>query len=201
MKLKRLLDIVVSLSAIVALAPMFAIVSAILMISQGRPIFIGHERRGHHGKPFKCLKFRTMVINGNDVLRDYFKANPRAHAEWHATRKLRHDPRVTPFGGVLRRSSVDELPQFFNVLLGEMSLVGPRPIVQDEVSYYGSEIDRYEQVRPGLTGLWQISGRNDLSYETRVKLDCEYIREWSLCRDILILCRTIPAVLHSKGCY
>lgn len=201
MTTKRLLDIILSAVALVMLMPLLALVSLVILVTQGRPVLYGHVRRGQGGKPFKCLKFRSMVKNGDEVLSSYLERSPGALAEWTATRKLRNDPRVTAFGNVLRKSSIDELPQFLNVLRGEMSLVGPRPIVQEEVDHYGDYIRQLEEVKPGLTGPWQISGRSDLSYETRVQLDCEYIRAQSVVGDIVILFRTIPAVLQSRGSY
>jgi len=135
------------------------------------------------------------------VLREYLAGNPSAREEWSETHKLKNDPRITPLGRFLRKSSVDELPQLYNVIRGDMSLVGPRPIVRDEIVRYGAHIEEYLRVRPGLTGLWQVSGRSDISYQHRVVLDVRYVREWSLWRDFVIIFKTIPALLRSSGSY
>ena len=150
---------------------------------------------------FDCIKFRTMVMNADEVLYQVISTDSQAAAEWAATQKLRNDPRVTRIGQFLRRSSLDELPQLFNVLRGEMSLVGPRPIVQAEVARYGCDIQHYYAAKPGLTGLWQISGRSDMSYARRVRLDVWYIRNWTLWHDIAILFKTIPAVFLQRGAH
>src|SRR5690606_5975025 len=135
------------------------------------------------------------------VLQAYLSENPEAQAEWEATRKLKNDPRVTPVGAVLRKLSLDELPQFLNILAGEMSIVGPRPVVQEELERYGSAAVFYLKSRPGLTGLWQVSGRNDVSYATRVAFDRYYVENWSLAQDIRIIAKTVPAVCLSRGSY
>jgi len=150
---------------------------------------------------FDCIKFRSMVLDADRVLRHHIAINPEAGAEWAATQKLRNDPRVTKVGNFLRRSSLDELPQLFNVLRGEMSMVGPRPIVQAEVSRYGDDIEYYYAAKPGITGLWQVSGRSDMSYARRVKLDVWYVRNWTLWHDIAILFKTIPAVFLQRGAH
>jgi lipopolysaccharide/colanic/teichoic acid biosynthesis glycosyltransferase len=146
-------------------------------------------------------KFRTMCVNSAEVLEDYLARHPEAHAEWNQTHKLRRDPRITPLGALLRRYSLDELPQLWNVLMGQMSLVGPRPIVASEVEKYGDCFDCYCRVKPGLTGLWQVSGRSELSYDARVALDCEYVERWSLTKDLLILLRTFSSVVNQDGAY
>jgi len=146
-------------------------------------------------------KFRTMCVNSTEVLDEYLRAHPEARAEWYATRKLRRDPRVTSIGNFLRRYSLDELPQVWNVLVGTMSLVGPRPIVAAEVEKYGERFQFYCRVKPGLTGLWQVSGRSELSYDARVALDCEYVRRWSLFRDLIILTKTFTAVIKQDGAF
>ncbi len=198
---KRGLDVSLVLIATLALLPLLLTITLVLLASQGRPLFYRHKRVGKDGRAFFCFKFRTMAVNADDVLRRHLATNPEARAEWEQTRKLQKDPRVTLLGQALRKSSVDELPQFVNVLRGEMSLVGPRPIVQDEVRYYGAQIQQYYKVRPGLTGLWQIGGRNDVSYGRRVQLDAEYVSNWSLLGDLSIMAKTVPAVLRAKGCY
>ncbi len=160
-----------------------------------------HERIGRDGAPFPCLKFRTMVRDADRVLEEHLARDPAARAEWQAQRKLARDPRVTAIGNLLRRSSLDELPQLFNVLRGEMSLVGPRPVVRVELEehYAGEAGSLYCRVRPGVTGLWQVSGRSGVSYRERVRLDTEYVRTGSLMLDVAILCRTPWAVLRARG--
>jgi exopolysaccharide production protein ExoY len=180
---------------------MIMMIVAILLVVQGRPIFIAHRRIGKNGVMFPCIKFRTMVTNADKVLVRYLAANPHERDEWNATRKLKNDPRVTPFGSLLRKSSTDEIPQLFNVVCGQMSLVGPRPIVASEAELYGMHFADYIRVRPGLTGLWQVSGRSDTSYSTRVELDVRYVTERTIWGDIVIMVKTIPAVLQSHGSY
>jgi undecaprenyl-phosphate galactose phosphotransferase len=150
---------------------------------------------------FGCLKFRTMVPDADGVLRRLLEDDPRARAEWESDFKLKDDPRITPIGAFLRRTSLDELPQLWNVLKGEMSLVGPRPIIEEELERYGDQVGYYLETRPGITGLWQISGRNDTGYEDRVALDSWYVRNWSLWYDLVILVKTINVVLQHKGAY
>lgn len=199
--LKYAVDALIALVGLVILSPIMLIMIAMLMVIQGRPVFIAHRRIGRHGVMFPCFKFRTMVTDAEQVLVRYLAANPVERAEWNVTRKLRNDPRITPFGILLRKSSIDEIPQLFNVVLGHMSLVGPRPIVPSEVELYGPHFADYIQVRPGLTGLWQISGRTDTSYSRRVELDVRYVREQSTWGDIVIMMKTIPAVLRAHGSY
>jgi Undecaprenyl-phosphate galactose phosphotransferase WbaP len=198
--LKRLLDMLVSASALLALSPIMLVI-ALLIRRDGGAAFYGHTRIGRNGRAFACLKFRSMVMGGDAVLARYLAEHPCARSEWEATRKLQNDPRVTKLGSFLRRSSLDELPQLINVLRGEMSLVGPRPIVTAEVNNYDGDIAHYYRVRPGITGLWQVSGRSDVSYPQRVHMDSWYVRNWSLWHDIAILCKTIPALLKRKGAY
>jgi exopolysaccharide production protein ExoY len=199
--LKRIFDVTAACLIILFASPFIAVIAAALLISQGRPILIRHKRVGQGGRHFPCFKFRTMVRDADAILRRHIAENPEASREWEATRKLKKDPRVTSLGHVLRKSSVDELPQLFNVLRGDMSLVGPRPIVDDEIKFYGSAIRKYYSVRPGLTGLWQVSGRSDVSYGSRVRLDVAYIETATFPTDMLILLKTVPAVLKSKGSY
>jgi exopolysaccharide production protein ExoY len=198
---KLVLDVILAFTGLLLLFPMILMVVAILLIIQGRPIFIAHERIGRNGVPFPCLKFRSMVNDAADVLSKHLASNPHLRAEWNATRKLQNDPRITPFGQFLRKSSIDEIPQLLNVLCGQMSLVGPRPIVASEVELYGAHFEHYTKVRPGLTGLWQVSGRSDTSYSKRVELDVQYVAERSTLGDINIMFKTIPAVLQSRGSY
>ncbi|HJT44110.1 MAG TPA: sugar transferase [Rhizomicrobium sp.] len=164
----------------------------------GNPIF-SQRRVGRDGKLFSCYKFRSMVNNAEQVLEDYLRDNPAAQEEWLRNFKLAHDPRITPMGAFLRKSSLDELPQLFNVLRGDMSLVGPRPIVPAEVPRYAGRIRAYQKVRPGLTGLWQVSGRNLVSYRRRVALDAFYARERSIALDVVILVKTVGVVIGGKG--
>jgi undecaprenyl-phosphate galactose phosphotransferase len=176
------------------LAPLLALVAVKIRLFDGGQVIFAHTRVGRHGRLFPCYKFRTMVANSAEVLAELLAKDPVARAEWERDRKLRCDPRITPLGRLLRKTSLDELPQLINVVRGEMSLVGPRPVVPDELELYGAARIYYLQVRPGLTGLWQISGRNDLDYERRVSLDAWYVRNWTLWYDILILVRTLLVV-------
>jgi exopolysaccharide production protein ExoY len=193
---KRAMDIAIALSAIVLLSPLMIVLVGLIRLVMGPSVFFAHSRIGFRGRPFHCYKFRTMVADAEKVLAQHLAADPLAAQEWRQTRKLRNDPRVTLLGYVLRKSSLDELPQLFNVLRGDMSCVGPRPIVADELLRYGPHADEYLRVRPGLTGLWQVSGRNALDYSVRVALDSHYVRNWSMGADLIILCRTIFAVLN-----
>lgn len=196
---KRGLDILLVLVALPMVLPMMAGVAVAVRMSGPGPVLFGHERVGHGGRRFRCWKFRTMVVDGDRVLDAHFRRNPGDLALWRAERKLPDDPRITPLGAVLRKLSVDELPQLWNVLMGEMSLVGPRPVVADELANYGPSARHYLRTRPGLTGLWQVSGRNDVTYRDRVHLDRTYVRHWSLPLDLWIILRTVPAVVRSRG--
>lgn len=198
--LKRSLDIVGSAAGI-ALLPLFALFGILVKLSSPGPVFYGHERYGRSRRIFKAWKFRTMVTNGDDVLEKYLAAHPDERARWDCERKLRNDPRVTRIGKLLRRASLDELPQLWNVLAGEMSLVGPRPIVPNEIDQYAASFGMCTMVRPGITGLWQVSGRNNLTFSERVRLNEYYIRNWSIWLDVFILARTIKTVLHAEGAY
>ncbi|HIF6266099.1 TPA: undecaprenyl-phosphate galactose phosphotransferase WbaP [Raoultella ornithinolytica] len=198
--LKRIFDIVGSLSIIIILSPMLVYISSKVK-KDGGPSIYGHERIGKGGKSFKCLKFRSMVINSKEVLEELLSHDAEAKKEWDATFKLKNDPRITKIGSFLRRTSLDELPQLFNVLKGEMSLVGPRPIITAELERYNDEVDYYLLSKPGMTGLWQVSGRSDVDYETRVYLDAWYVKNWSMWNDIAILFKTIGVVLKKDGAY
>ena len=198
---KRLIDVALVLAALPLLLPLLATVCVCVMWTSPGPIFFSHRRIRKNGAFFSMWKFRTMCVNSTEILDGYLKENAEARAEWYATRKLRHDPRVTSIGGFLRRFSLDELPQVWNVFTGTMSLVGPRPIVAAEVEKYADSFRCYCKVKPGLTGLWQVSGRSALSYEARVALDCTYVRQWSLSRDVLILLKTFKVVLHQNGAF
>ena len=195
---KRALDIAVASVALVLLAPLLLLVALLIRLTMGSPVIFSHARLGYGGRPFACLKFRTMVNDADAALQGHLVHNNAAREEWQIDRKLRSDPRVTRLGSILRRSSIDELPQLFNVLMGQMSCVGPRPIVAEEVPRYGLTWEDYIKACPGMTGLWQVSGRNRLSYRTRVALDRRYVRRWSAMRDVWILCRTVPAVLRTE---
>ena len=197
---KRSFDIATAVAIVLVFLPLFAVIG-LALLAQGRPLLIRHRRIGRGGEMFPCLKFRTMVVNGDEVLQRHLAEDPAAREEWAASQKLKSDPRVTPLGRVLRKSSLDELPQLLNVLRGEMSLVGPRPIVPAEAVHYGAHIEKYQAVRPGLTGAWQVSGRSDVSYHQRVSLDCHYVETRNFRGDLGIMLMTIPAVLKSKGSY
>lgn len=198
--LKRAFDVVGSASLIVLLSPVLLVLYLLIRKTGPNAIF-SHERVGEGGKTFGCLKFRSMVVNAQEVLEELLKNNAEARIEWEKDFKLKNDPRITQLGAFIRRTSLDELPQLFNVLKGEMSLVGPRPVVKREIERYGASAYYYYAVKPGMTGLWQVNGRNDTKYEHRVMLDREYVKEWSVMFDIVILIKTIKVVLISKGAY
>ncbi len=198
--MKRGFDIIAASLALVMLSPLLVLL-ALVTASDGGPVFFAHKRIGRNGKSFQCLKFRSMIIDAAAVLKKHLADNPPARAEWDKDHKLKDDPRTTRFGSLMRRLSIDELPQLLNVLRGDMSLVGPRPIVIAEASRYDSDISHYYRVRPGVTGLWQVSGRNDVSYSERVQMDAWYVRNWSLWLDIAIICKTVPALLARRGAY
>jgi undecaprenyl-phosphate galactose phosphotransferase len=200
-RLKRVIDILVSGLALLLLGPLLLVVALVIKIESPGPVFYRHRRLGRNMRPLGVLKFRTMHRDAAERLRALLEGNPELRREFEATFKLRSDPRVTRFGRLLRRFSIDELPQFFNILAGEMSFVGPRPIVEDEVKYYQAHSLLLFRVPPGATGLWQVSGRSDTSYESRVRLDTSYVQEWTLWDDIKIIARTLPAVLARRGAY
>ena len=197
----RFLDIMIAAVALLVFAPLLTVVIIAICVSDPGPIFFAHKRLGQNGKVFGCLKFRSMVVDAQQRLERLLTINPAARAEWERDHKLRDDPRITSIGSFLRRSSLDELPQLWNVLVGDMSIVGPRPIVSDERVRYGRYYDEYCAVRPGITGLWQVSGRNDVSYRRRVACDVVYTRRKSLRIDFYIMMMTVPAVLKTKGSY
>jgi exopolysaccharide production protein ExoY len=198
---KRLVDIAIALSAIVLLAPLLIICFAATVFSSPGPALFRHRRVGFNGTNFDCLKFRTMVTDAPDRLRHLLESDPMAAAEWAADRKLRYDPRVTAIGAILRKSSLDELPQLFNVLRGDMSLVGPRPVTEEELVRYSSSVGAYLACRPGITGLWQVSGRSTVTYDKRVACDTFYALNWSMALDAKILIVTIPSLLLSDNAY
>lgn len=198
---KRSVDVVLVLLLFTLLLPVLAVIVAAVWLSSPGPVLFSHRRIRRHGEFFTMWKFRTMCIDSGEVLERYLTAHPAARAEWRATHKLKHDPRVTSVGRLLRRTSLDELPQLWNVLNGTMSLVGPRPIVAAEVEKYGEHFGDYCAVKPGITGLWQVSGRSELTYPQRVELDRQYARNWSLRSDAKILMRTWSSVVNRDGAY
>lgn len=194
-------DKLFSILALVALAPLILLISGLILVLEGRPIYFGHKRVGQDGKLFQCWKFRTMVRDAEKRLEEALQSDPELRLEWNATQKLKHDPRISPLGRFLRKTSLDELPQFWNILRGEMSVVGPRPVVSDELRFYGPHIRDYTSVRPGLTGAWQVSGRSNTTYDERVALDVNYIRNATLRTDLAIILRTFGAVLGQSGAH
>lgn len=197
--LKWVFDRVFAAAALLFFLPFFVIVAGLILIKDGRPIFFGHERVGKDGKVFKCLKFRTMVRDADKRIAHILATDPSAALEWRETQKLENDPRIHCAGRFLRKTSLDELPQFINVLRGEMSVVGPRPIVADEAKQYGEYYSDYLSVRPGVTGLWQVSGRSDTSYSDRVALDVEYVSNHNMLQDVAIIAKTVSVVLSCNG--
>ncbi len=198
---KRTLDLIfVAAGGVVAL-PLVAIIAAAIKLTSPGPVFYGQLRYGRGGGPFTAWKFRSMVENANQVLEEHLHSDPSLREEWNLAQKLKRDPRVTPLGRLLRHTSLDELPQLWNVLIGEMSVVGPRPIVASEIARYGADFALYKKVTPGLTGMWQVSGRNLLSYEQRIGFDLYYVRNWSIWLDLHILARTVKTVLRADGAY
>jgi exopolysaccharide production protein ExoY len=198
--LKRVLDVVgATLLGLVFLPLMLAV--AVLLRREGGPVIFRHRRIGRNGEAFDCLKFRSMVPDADRVLWELLEQHPELQAEWLRDHKLRDDPRVTAVGRFLRRTSLDELPQLWNVMRGEMSLVGPRPVVREELLRYGRHLHRYLAARPGVTGLWQVTGRNDTDYRRRVVLDVYYVRRQSVLLDVYILLKTTQVVLGGSGAY
>lgn len=195
---KRLFDITAGSLLLLALFPVMVVV-AVMVRSDGGPAIYSHTRVGRNGQRFGCLKFRSMVVNSAEVLQHHLAGNADAMAEWMETRKLNNDPRITSIGRILRKTSLDELPQLVNVLRGEMSIVGPRPITEDEMLLYGDQLGLYLSVSPGMTGSWQVSGRSNTTYSRRVNLDAEYARNAGMHTDVAILTRTPLAVVKSKG--
>ena len=199
---KTAFDYILTLVGAVFISPLLVYIAYRIKKEDPGPVFFAHTRIGKDGKHFPCYKFRSMVVNSQEMLQKYLAENPAAREEWERDFKLKDDPRVTPIGKVLRRTSLDELPQIFNVLRGEMSLVGPRPVIQEELDkYYGETAKLYCTVKPGITGLWQVSGRSDIGYDERVALDATYIKYRSMWGDIVILWKTIGVVLMKKGAY
>ena len=196
---KRVLDTSLAALAFVGLSPFFVVLPILIRLTSRGPAFYRQERLGKNGKPIHVWKFRSMYADADARLARLLKSSPKIAAEWKKSFKLAHDPRVTPLGRFLRRTSLDELPQLFNVFSGEMALIGPRPIVRGEVAYYGDAYPVFSSVRPGVTGLWQVSGRSDTDYPRRIALDTYYVLNWSPWMDVWILVRTIYAVLFMRG--
>ncbi len=195
---KRSVDLVGAAALLIFFAPLMFVVYLAVRLDGGPGVY-AHERIGRNGVRFQCYKFRSMIPNADRVLKDLLVCNEQFRRDWNADQKLRNDPRITRIGVFLRKKSLDELPQLFNVIKGDMSLVGPRPITAEEVERYGSKISYYLKTRPGLTGAWQVSGRNDVSYEERVALDVDYTKNWTFLTDILILLKTVRVVLNGRG--
>ena len=198
--IKRCFDLFGSICIILILSPLLIYIY-MKVKKDGGPAIYGHDRVGINGKTFKCLKFRSMVVNSKEILDELLKNDPKAKEEWDATFKLKNDPRITKIGAFLRKTSLDELPQLLNVLKGEMSLVGPRPIINVELERYNDQVDYYLLSKPGMTGLWQVSGRSDVDYDTRVYFDAWYVKNWSMWNDIAILLKTVIVVLRKDGAY
>ena len=198
---KSLFDFLFSLSLIFLLFPLFLLIIFILLFFSDSKVFFIHKRIGKDGKNFNLYKFRSMRHSRNEILSKYFQENPIEKIYWQKNQKLKNDPRVTKIGYFLREFSLDELPQIFNILKGDMSFIGPRPIVEDELHKYGCKFEDYKSVKPGLSGLWQVSGRNNTSYKDRVELDCRYIKNMSFLLDIKIFFKTIYVVFSREGAY
>ncbi|MDF3418562.1 sugar transferase [Sulfitobacter sp. KE29] len=193
-----LFDLGLGLMLLPVLLPVILVLCTLVAMDGGLPIF-GHRRIGKGGREFRCWKIRTMVVDAEERLKKHLADNPEAAAEWEQNFKLENDPRITRMGRFLRKSSLDELPQLFNVFRGEMSFVGPRPVVRDELLRYGLHQQVYMSMRPGVTGLWQVSGRNDVAYDQRVSMDVQYAREVSLVQDARIVAKTVTSVLSLTG--
>jgi exopolysaccharide production protein ExoY len=198
---KRCFDVLLATLGLVLLAPLLAIIAIVIVLTGGGLPIFSHQRCGHNGRLFQCYKFRTIVIGAGEKLSKLLAESAEAAAEWAQDHKLGNDPRITWFGRFLRQSSLDELPQLINVLKGEMSLVGPRPIMVEEIERYGELFGIYSLARPGITGLWLVSGRNHTSYQKRVELDARYVREWSFLGDMWIILKSLPAVLFSHDAF
>lgn len=198
--LKRSLDFFGSLVLIIMLSPIFIIITFLVHLDGGASLY-AQKRVGYGGRVFKCLKFRSMVVDSKQRLQEVLANSPDAQAEWDKDCKLKNDPRITSIGSFLRKTSLDELPQLFNVLRGDMSLVGPRPVVGEELRKYGPLASKYFSTRPGMTGLWQVSGRNDTTYRERVSLDCYYVDNWKIHTDLFLLIKTLTVVFHGRGAY
>lgn len=199
--LKTIFDFALTLVGTVAISPILIFIAIWIYKDSPGPVIFKHTRIGKNGKKFPCYKFRSMCIDAKEKLAELLENDPVAKAEWERDFKLKNDPRITKSGAFLRRTSLDELPQIFNVLRGDMSLVGPRPVIEEELERYGEYVNDYLMVKPGITGMWQINGRNDTSYAERVCMDSWYVRNWSIWIDNLILWRTLKSVIRCKGAY
>ena len=199
--IKRWMDVTLIVISLPILLPVFALIALAIKLDSPGPIFYTQKRVGQDGRELRMWKFRSMVLNAETVLKTYLEQNPALRAEWEENFKLKDDPRITRVGKILRRTSLDELPQLWNVFCREMSLIGPRPIVKEEIPLYKDDFEIYKQVLPGMTGMWQISGRNDISYDERVNLDVYYVQNWSIWLDIHILMHTFITALQAKGAY
>ena len=200
-KSKRIFDVIIASITLIVFLPLFAFVVLLLKLTDPGPVIFRHIRVGQGGRRFACFKFRSMVLDSDKVLKTLLESDPAARKEWDRTQKLANDPRITPVGKFLRQSSLDELPQLINVIRGDMSLVGPRPIVPSELTRYGDKLSLYLLARPGITGIWQVSGRNDCGYDRRIEMDANYVRNWRFSTDFVILLRTLGAVLAQRGSY
>jgi Undecaprenyl-phosphate galactose phosphotransferase WbaP len=198
---KRALDLAITIAFAPFALPLVALMAVLIRLESSGPALYANERIGYRGRTFKAWKLRSMVVNGDEVLRRYLNDHPEEKQTWQSKQKLKRDPRLTGIGRFLRKTSIDEIPQFWNVLKGDMSVVGPRPFLESQVEMYGPSFQLYKQVRPGITGLWQVSGRNHLTFKERVQLDAYVIQNWSVWMDIYILARTISVVLTAKGAY
>ncbi|HEY3321503.1 MAG TPA: undecaprenyl-phosphate galactose phosphotransferase WbaP [Planctomycetota bacterium] len=198
---KRFLDIISTVIGGTCMMPLIGLLMLLIKLESRGPVFYGHTRIGRGNTRFKAWKFRSMFLGADEMLAEYLKKHPELRKEWEETHKLKDDPRVTRMGRWLRKTSLDELPQIWNVLMGEMSLVGPRPIVEEEIPKYAGKFSLYLKVRPGITGIWQVSGRNDTTYSQRVELDTYYVRNWSPWLDAYILAQTVSVVIHGRGAY
>lgn len=199
--IKTLIDYILTIIGTVLISPILLFIAAWIYYDSPGPVIFKHIRIGKNGKAFPCYKFRSMCVDADAKLAELLANDPEARAEWERDFKLKNDPRITKSGAFLRKTSLDELPQLFNVLRGEMSLVGPRPIIQEELERYGEFVDDYLMVKPGITGMWQVNGRSDTTYEERVQMDSWYVRNWSVWLDFMLLWRTIKAVVAGKGAY
>lgn len=198
---KRVIDLSIILISLPLLIPLMLAIAISVKVSTGGPVFFSQLRVRTKDKYFRILKFRTMILNADEVLREHLANNIGARIEWRDTHKLRFDPRVNSVGSFLRRYSLDELPQLWNVVKGDMSLIGPRPISSAEIAKYGSRFACYCRVKPGLSGLWQVSGRSHTTYPQRVSLDCEYVRRWSVALDLELILRSVSTVIRSYGAF
>jgi Undecaprenyl-phosphate galactose phosphotransferase WbaP len=199
--IKRFLDLVMVILGGIIIFPFMLIIALLIKISSPGPVLYSHTRLGQNGKRFKVYKFRSMVIDAGERLKNLLDSDPKIREEWEVNYKLRNDPRITKIGKFLRMSSLDELPQIINVLKNEMSLVGPRPITEDEVEKYGENYERIFSVKPGITGLWQVSGRSDTDYHERIAYDIYYLQSWSVWLDLWVVYKTFSVVLRGKGAY